>query len=89
MSMTRRAVFGRFSSVVTISSYARGAALLSDGRIVLIYPLPYYITFPLDRYRLIIEPILIVFALHLLTGFRAFKNLAQPRDSAAQVIHAV
>jgi hypothetical protein len=57
--------------------------------VVLIYPLPYYITFPLDRYRLIIEPILIIFALHLLTGFRAFKAMPQRSDSAAQVIHAV
>src|SRR3954470_24373056 len=36
--------------------------------IVFLYPFPYYLTFPLDRYRLIIEPILVIFALHLLTG---------------------
>ena len=54
--------------------------LLPPGRttwlcaaIVFLYPFPYYLTFPLDRYRLIIEPILVIFALHLLTGFLAFK----------------
>jgi Dolichyl-phosphate-mannose-protein mannosyltransferase len=56
--------------------------------VVLVYPLPYYITFPLDRYRLIIEPILLIYALHLLTGFRAFRT-EPAADSAAQVMQAV
>jgi hypothetical protein len=57
--------------------------------IVLVYPLPYYVTFPSDRYRYPIEPILLIFALHLLTGFRAFKRASKTADSAAQVLHAV
>jgi len=58
--------------------------------IVLLYPFPYYLTFPLDRYRLIIEPTLLIFALHLLTGYRSFKtHLPESVDSAVHVIHAV
>jgi hypothetical protein len=55
--------------------------------IVFLYPFPYYITFPLDRYRLMIEPILVIFALHLLTGYRSFKaHLPESVDSAVHVI---
>jgi len=65
-----------------------GRATWLFAAIVLIYPLPYYLTFPLDRYRLIVEPILMIYALHLLTGFRAFRT-PEPADSPAQVMQAV
>jgi hypothetical protein len=62
------------------------------GAIMLIYPLPYYVTFPTDRYSYVVEPILLIFALHLLTGFRTLRahlHPPAPADSAVHVIHTV
>jgi hypothetical protein len=37
--------------------------------VIVVYPLPYYLTLPTDRYRHPIEPILLIFALQLLLSF--------------------
>src|SRR5439155_1424200 len=50
---------------------------------IVVYPLPYYLTLPTDRYRLPIEPILLIFTLKLVFRFAHWVTGRTGRNAAA------
>jgi len=52
------------------------AALITS--VLVVYPLPYYLTYPYGRYRHVLEPLLLICALYCLAQVREFQKLFPP-----------
>ncbi len=74
-AMARR-VFSTLALVGLVFLWIRrreGAALLTA--VLVVFPLPYYLTYPYGRYRHVLEPLLLICAVYALSQVREFKKL--------------
>jgi 4-amino-4-deoxy-L-arabinose transferase-like glycosyltransferase len=76
MKAIARRTFSTLSLVGVIFLWIRRreAAVLLTA-VLLVFPLPYYLTYPYGRYRHVIEPLLLICAVYAIAQVREFKNL--------------